>query len=351
MLRKIWQVVLIFWVCTCLSIWSVHSYAETATATTDSDDAVVMGNIIKQQADTAAQATTQTAQPTASVVVPQAGEPTEPPTLPQLNQPIIDPTHILTSEQQQQLSQHILKMYQAGQAQIGIVIVPSTGQQDIFSYALNIAEQWQLGTAKHDHGLLLVVAVNDRRMQILTGYGLEGVLPDIVAHQIIQNHMTPYFKQGQYADGLQAGITEIERILSLDPEIARQAAERLKEQQAAALRHQEAVQNTLFFSLFILAAAVIFSKLWGRKISAFGAGFAGIVLGLVNGLGLFASGLIGLGLFFLIISTIAQAVMQGMATSSGGGRSSGGGFGGGSSGGGYSGGGGRFGGGGASGSW
>ena len=133
MLRKIWQVVLIFWVCTCLSIWSVHSYAETATATTDSDDAVVMGNIIKQQADTAAQATTQ------------------------------------TSEQQQQLSQHILKMYQAGQAQIGIVIVPSTGQQDIFSYALNIAEQWQLGTAKHDHGLLLVVAVNDRRMQILTG--------------------------------------------------------------------------------------------------------------------------------------------------------------------------------------
>jgi uncharacterized protein len=62
----------------------------------------------------------------------------------------------------------------------------------------------------------------------LTGYGLEGVIPDIVASRIIRNQMTPYFQQGQYAQGIQAGLNEIERVLNLDPEIAQQAAADLK---------------------------------------------------------------------------------------------------------------------------
>jgi uncharacterized protein len=111
-------------------------------------------------------------------------------------------------------------LHDTGKAQIGVVIVPTTGQEDIFGFAMRIADQWQLGSAKQDNGLLIAIAVNDRRMQILTGYGLEGVIPDIIANRIINQQITPYFKQAQYAQGINAGLAEIERILNLDPEVA-----------------------------------------------------------------------------------------------------------------------------------
>lgn len=121
-----------------------------------------------------------------------------------------------------------------------MVIVPTTGQEDIFDYSMRVAEAWQLGSAKRDNGLLMTIAINDRRIQILTGYGLEGVLPDIVAGRIINDKITPYFKQGQYAQGIDSGLEEIERILNLDPEVAAQAAQELKQRQEQALQEQQA---------------------------------------------------------------------------------------------------------------
>ncbi len=267
----------------------------------------------------------------------------------QLNAPIIDQANVLSSAENAQLTQKIQNIYQQGKAQIGIVIVPSTGQEDIFQYGMRVADEWKLGSAERDNGLLIVVALNDRRIQILTGYGLEGVLPDIINHQIIENQIKPQFKQQQYAQGLNDALTEIDRILSQDPEVAQQAAEELKQRQAEAHQQQQAQQNTFGFSLFILVGAVIASAWFGRKISAFGAGVAGTALGMVNGIGLTMSLALGFGMFFLVISSLAQILFQ--AFLSGGGRGGGGSSGGGFGGGGYSGGGGGFGGGGASGSW
>jgi Beta-propeller domains of methanol dehydrogenase type len=71
------------------------------------------------------------------------------------------------------------------------VIVPTTGQEDIFDYAMRVAEKWQLGSAKRDNGILMAIAVNDHRIQILTGYGLEGIMPDIIVSRIIRNQITP----------------------------------------------------------------------------------------------------------------------------------------------------------------
>lgn len=345
----------------CTSAFSVSAFAETATATAsdDSAEAVVLNKIINNQKQNTQQQSTQnsasqnsTAQSTttATAQAPTSADNTDENLvqrdIPQLNQPIIDQANLLTAEQNQSLSQYIRQIYDSGKAQIGMVIVPSTGQEDIFSYSMRIADQWKLGTAKHDNGLLIVVAVNDRRIQILTGYGLEGVLPDIMTHRIIQNQITPYFKQGQYAQGLQSGLEEINRILSQDPDVARQAAESLKEQQAAAHQKQQGMQSALGISIVILVIAVVLSAVIGRKISALGAGVAGTALGMLSGLGLGMSLLLGGGLFFLVISSLAQLLFQ-IFASSGGGRGGGGGFGGG----GYRGGGGGFGGGGASGSW
>ncbi|WP_151715700.1 YgcG family protein [Acinetobacter sp. TUM15071] len=326
-------------------------WAEVATAT-DQSDLVVAGKIIQEQQKnkaTTVPATANAETPALPQVANDMAEGESIRGLPTLNQPIIDQAKILSDAETQQLDQKILSLYQQGKAQVGVIIVPTTGQEAIFDFALRTGEKWQLGSAKRDNGLLIAIAVNDRNIQILTGYGLEGVLPDLVLSRIIRNQITPYFKQGQYAQGISAGLDEITRIVNLDPEIAQQAAQELKDRHEQALQAQQAKDNTLTMALFILVAGVVGSFIVGNRLSASTAAVAATAAGLVNGAGLVMSLLLGVGIFFLLITSLAQLIFQ-MFLSGGGRGGGGGGFGGGS-GGGYSGGGGSFGGGGASGSW
>ncbi|ENX24912.1 TPM domain-containing protein [Acinetobacter sp. CIP 102136] len=322
--------------------------AETATAT-DTEEVIVAREIL--QPKTGQNTPVQETGATAASQPQIANDMTEGQLqrdLPSLNEPVIDQANLLSPTEKQQLNQRILKLYNEGKGQIGVVIVPTTGQEDIFDYSMRVAEAWQLGSAKRDNGLLMTIAINDRRIQILTGYGLEGVLPDIVAGRIINDKITPYFKQGQYAQGIDSGLAEIERILNLDPEIAAQAADELKERQEQAYKAQQASQATFGTVIFIIIAGVVASMIFGRKLSAATAAVAGTATGLVNGMGLLASLMIGTGIFFLLITSIAQLILHAFLAGGGRGGGSGrGGFGGG----GFGGGGGGFGGGGASGSW
>ncbi len=344
--NRVFQLILFSLVLCCSTV----SWSEVATATDESADAVVAAKILKQQ-----QANSQKAPVDATAVEVQQpqiqndmadGESIR--SLPTLNEPVVDQTGILSPAEKQQISQRILQLHQQGKAQIGVIIVPTTGQEDIFDFAMRSAEKWKLGSAKQDNGLLMAIAINDRRIQILTGYGLEGVLPDIITSRIIRNQITPYFKQAQYAQGIDAGLAEIEKVLNMDPETAQKAAQELKERQEQALHEQQAKDRTFSTALFILVAGVFASYLVGNRLSASTAAVAGVVAGLVNGAGLVTSLLLGVGIFFLLITALAQTIFQLFLSSLGRGGSGGGGFGGG---GGYSGGGGGFGGGGASGSW
>lgn len=348
MLKQKWKSILI--IIFMMLCFQHTALAEVATAT-DQSDLVVAGKIIQEQQknNAASSSTSNTDTPVLPKVADDMADGESIRGLPTLNQPVIDQAKVLSDAEIQQLDQKILNLYQQGKAQIGVIIVPTTGQEAIFDFALRTGEKWQLGSARRDNGLLMAVAINDRKIQILTGYGLEGVLPDVVLSRIIRNQITPYFKQGQYAQGISAGLDEISRIVNLDPEIAQQSAQELKERHDQALQAQQAKDNTITMALFILIAGVVGSFIVGKRLSASTAAAAATVAGLVNGAGLVMSLLLGVGIFFLLITSIAQLIFQ--AFLSGGGRGgSGGGFGGGS-GGGYSGGGGSFGGGGASGSW
>lgn len=342
-----------------MSFIAQWSYAETATATADdTEDALVIKKIIQpnqQQNQTQPQSqSNQTANEATATTTPISvendmaeGESIR--QLPTLNAPVVDQAKVLTEAEKAQLESQIRKVYEQGKAQIGIIIVPTTGQESIFDFAMRSANQWKLGTAKDDNGLIIAVAVNDHRLHIATGYGLEGVIPDIIASRIIRDQITPYFKQNQYGQGLIAGVTEIERILNLDPEIAEKAAAELKDRQAQALQEQQAKEKTFSTVFFILIAGIVGSFIIGNRLSAAVAGVTAVGAGLLYGSGIVLSLILGLGVFFLLFTSLAQLIFQAFLSGGGrGGGSGGGGFGGG---GGYSGGGGGFGGGGASGSW
>lgn len=333
------------------------AYSQTATATDtghETEDAVVMHKIIKEQQQKSSNTSSSVSAPQQSNVASQPvandmaeGQTTR--TLPTLNEPIVDQANLLSPQDKQSLDIQIKTLHDQGKAQIGVVIVPTTGQEDIFDYAMRVAQAWKLGSKEHDNGLLMAIAVNDHRIQILSGYGLEGVLPDIVLSRIIRNQITPYFKQGQYAQGIQSGINEITHILNQDPEVAQQAAQELKERQAQALHEQQAKEKTFTTVAIILIVGIFASFIVGNRLSAATAGVAATAAGLIYGSGIVLSLVMGIGVFFLLITSIAQLIFQAFLSGGGGrGGGSGGGFGGG---GGYSGGGGSFGGGGASGSW
>lgn len=270
-----------------------------------------------------------------------------------LDTAVVDEAQLLTSSEKQQLEQQLRSIYSRGLAQAGLVIVPTTDGQDIVSYGMQVADKWQLGNKETDDGLLILVAVNDRKMHIFTGYGLEGVLPDGAVGRIIRDDITPAFKQGNYAQGLSQGIATIEQRLTTDPQILAQADE-LAEQRDKDNKNNQGSSDASEQVMVIAFIMAVFGK--------FAHSLLGRVLGssLLTGLFIIVALLMGVSLIFtLSIAFFLWIILMSGFTNSvrtvGGFSSGGGGFGGGSSGGGgfggFSGGGGGFGGGGAGGSW
>src|SRR5258706_11813525 len=103
-------------------------------------------------------------------------------------------------------------------------MVPTTQPEAIEQYAVRVFESWKLGRKGVDDGVLLVVAKDDRKLKIETGYGLEGILPDAIAKRIIEDDIVPRFKQGDFYGGIRAGTDRMMRVVEgekLPPPIAR----------------------------------------------------------------------------------------------------------------------------------
>lgn len=272
-----------------------------------------------------------------------------------LNSPVIDQANILNPQEKLRLETQLRNIYQQGLAQAAVVIVPTTNGIPIFDYALQVAEKWQLGEADTDDGLLIVVAVNDREMYILSGYGLEGVLPDAAVNRIIREDITPLFKQNDYASGILAGVSKIQQRLEADPEILARADAQASER----TQSQNPVGDSpspifLFIMAMIFGSFItsIFGRIFGSILTA-GGFFVG---SLALGGGFFMTIIMAIFLWLFLISRGSGGGRGGRGGGGGliflPGLGGGGGFGGGGfGGGGFGGGGGGFGGGGAGGSW
>ncbi len=101
-------------------------------------------------------------------------------------------------------------------AQLQVLVVPSVGDDGIEAYAQRVFEQWQLGRAGVDDGVLLL-AVQDRRVRIQTGYGLEGTIPDAYAARIIDKAIVPRLREGDLDQGLLDGSKVLVALIDGDP--------------------------------------------------------------------------------------------------------------------------------------
>ncbi|VWX30378.1 conserved membrane hypothetical protein [Moraxellaceae bacterium 17A] len=286
-----------------------------------------------------AQTTTTTTTPKQSTQAPVAADKLI------LNNPVIDEAKILSASDKQAIETKLRSLNDRGLAQAAVVIVPTTNGEDIFDYSMKIADRWKLGKKDTDQGLLMVVAVNDRKMYILTGYGLEGTIPDAVAKRIINDDITPRFKQGDYAGGIIAGINRIEERLTTDPAILKQAdANRVN---TNAQSNQDGGIPLIFLGFFGFVAGMILTSILGRFFGSIATAGGIVTLGTVFGAGLLGSMFVAFIVFLFLLFRGGGGVVFLPGGGFGGGGFGGGGFGGG----GFSGGGGGFGGGGAGGDW
>jgi uncharacterized protein len=102
-------------------------------------------------------------------------------------------------------------------AQVAVVAVNAIEPPDVFDFAQRLFVNWGIGDRQRDDGLLVLLVKDQRTIRLHTGYGLEGVLPDVVCKRIQETHMTPAFKQGQFGKGILAGLQQVDRLISGEP--------------------------------------------------------------------------------------------------------------------------------------
>lgn len=122
-----------------------------------------------------------------------------------------DLANVLSPEQKEILEERLVAFDDSTSNQIAIVTIPTLGEYDIESYANKLFRSWGIGTAKHDNGILILVAVNDHKMRIEVGRGLEGAIPDVTAKDIIENDLAPNFREGNFYRGFDEAITSLEK--------------------------------------------------------------------------------------------------------------------------------------------
>ncbi len=262
--------------------------------------------------------------------------------VPALSARVIDQTGTLTAEQVRALSDQLQALETQRGSQVVILMVPTTQPEDIAAYAQRVGDSWKIGRREVGDGLLIVVALQDRRMRIEVAKTLEGAIPDLMASRIIERTLKPAFQAGAYADGLSKAIDQIDKLI---------AGEGLPEPTADRGRAEGFDLNDLLV-FGLMGVPVLFgvlSAVLGRKAGALGTGLIG------GGLAWWLTASVLLGVVAAVLAVVLALSLGHGGRGRGGWGGPPGGFGGGGFGGGgggfSSGGGGNFGGGGASGRW
>lgn len=264
--------------------------------------------------------------------------------VPPLKARVNDYADILSAGTEQQLESLLYLFEQEETTQIVVLTISSLEGDNLESFSLRVVEEWKVGQKDLDNGALLLIAKEDRKLRIEVGYGLEGSLTDLVSGQIIRKIITPKFKEGNFDQGIIAGVTAIMSVVK--GEFGDQL-NRLQEKDETRA-NRDGFIGFLAFGFFFIGRLL-------REKPLLAAGIGGIAAPAIGSL--FFGANLQLLLFLIPFGAVAGFIFSSLRTGGvgtlGSGGSSGstytgssGGFGGG-----FGGGGGGFGGGGASGGW
>ncbi len=270
--------------------------------------------------------------------------------VPALTGHVIDLTATLSTEDLRSLEARLTELEATRGSQVAILMVASTLPEDVSSYANRVGNAWKIGRKGVGDGLLILVAKNDRKVRLEVAKSLEGAIPDLAAQQIIDTAITPAFRRGQYAQGLEDAVQQI--AVRIAGESLPTPGKSKSSGRNGLLQGFDWMDLAIFLFFAVPIGGSIVRRVLGAK---FGAVVAGCAVGAVA---LFITSSLLVASIAAFVAALFTLFSNAAGGSGGTGWGSGGGGGGWSSGGGSSssdgfssGGGGDFGGGGASGDW
>ncbi|MEJ2655843.1 MAG: TPM domain-containing protein [Desulfobacterales bacterium] len=142
-----------------------------------------------------------------------SGRPANIPQMPK--QYVVDQAGIINDTVKNRLDGYLQELEQKTTAQLVVLTIKDLGGESIEDLSIRIAnDQWKLGQKGKDNGVLFLIALNDRKYRIEVGYGLEGVLPDSLVGSLGRKLLVPYFKKGDYSDGIFATTLALANIIA-----------------------------------------------------------------------------------------------------------------------------------------
>lgn len=181
---------------------------------------------------------------------------------------------ILSPAERESLAERCRSLRAKTGAGFVIVILNSLEGGQIDDFTNKLFKQWGVGQQGKDNGLLLVVALRDRKARLEVGYGLEPILPDALAGRILDEQLFPAFKQQRYGDGLQAAVQRAAELIERGEPAPKEAR-----QKSGALTPGEKSLLTAFLGLFVALGTFLLGFGLGARfwpLGAFGAFFGGV---------------------------------------------------------------------------
>lgn len=129
---------------------------------------------------------------------------------------ISDPANLLDAADKASINQVLASLERSSTAQVAVVVLPSIGEAVPREFVYELFNRWGIGQAGKDNGLMLLVVMDQRRSEIETGYGLEGLLPDVICYRILLEELVPRFQAGDYGEGVLATVQRVKELLE-DP--------------------------------------------------------------------------------------------------------------------------------------
>ena len=179
------------------------------------------------------------------------------------NRPVVDQAGIISDDQEAALIEKLLGVQRETGRQLAVATIADLQGYDIADYGYRLGRSWGIGSKKENDGLLIIIAPNERRMRIEVGYGLEAIVPDGLASQIINDQMKPLFKAGDYTGGINQAVDTLAAQIKLPPEEASKRAAALAKPQSADDNAGAVLFWLFIFFFFILP--ILWPILFGGK--------------------------------------------------------------------------------------
>ena len=170
---------------------------------------------------------------------------------------VVDLAGIIDDNAETALNRYLLELEQKTTAQMVILTITSLEGESLEDFSLSVAhDKWKLGQKGKDNGLLLLVAFKDRKYRFETGYGLEGILPDSLAGSIGRQYLVPYFRKGDYSNGITAAALVAIETIAEDAGVKISGMPQLRSRSAGRLKSRKPTLLGSIFSIILFIGLI-----------------------------------------------------------------------------------------------